>query len=113
MVSSGQRTSARNTLSMADVYAIVSYYLASPAPMNASLATRDEKAEAMRQKLEAAGRTGRIGKERTAGPWSVVSGQWSSVRGQRRVGQLRGARKPPFEKSRLNRPQSEAQQRQH
>jgi uncharacterized protein (DUF433 family) len=52
-----------DTLSLPDVYAVVSYYLANPATINTYLATCDQKAEAMRQKLEAAGMTGRIGKE--------------------------------------------------
>jgi uncharacterized protein (DUF433 family) len=52
-----------DTLILPDVYAVVSYYLANPAPINAYLATCDQNAEAMREKLEAAGMTGRVGKE--------------------------------------------------
>ena len=52
-----------DTLSLADVYAVVSYYLANPAPIDEYLDACDQKAEAMRQKLEASGMTGRASKE--------------------------------------------------
>ncbi|HUY88165.1 MAG TPA: DUF433 domain-containing protein [Pirellulales bacterium] len=52
-----------DTLSLADVYAVVSYYLLNPAPIDEYLDACDQKAEAMRQKLEVAGMTGRFGKE--------------------------------------------------
>ena len=52
-----------DTLNLADVYAVVSYYLANPAPIDEYLVVRDQTAEVMRQKLEAAGMTGRVGKE--------------------------------------------------
>lgn len=52
-----------DTLSLPDVYAVVSYYLANPAPIDEYLRTCDQKAEAQRQKLEAAGMTGGVGKE--------------------------------------------------
>ena len=52
-----------DTLSLPDVYAVVSYYLANPKPINAYLAICEQKAKAMRQKLEAADMTGRVGKE--------------------------------------------------
>lgn len=52
-----------DTLSLPDVYAVVSYYLANPAAIDAYLATCDERADAMRNKLEAAGMTARVGKE--------------------------------------------------
>ena len=52
-----------DTLGLADVYAVVSYYLANPAPIDEYLDACDQKAGAMRQKLEAAGMTGRVNKE--------------------------------------------------
>ena len=52
-----------DTLSLPDVYAVVSYYLANPAPFDEYLRHCDQEAEAVRRKLEAAGMTGRIGKE--------------------------------------------------
>lgn len=52
-----------DTLSLPDVYAVVSYYLVNPAPIDAYLGACDQKAEVMRQKLEAAGMTGRVSKE--------------------------------------------------
>jgi uncharacterized protein (DUF433 family) len=52
-----------DTLSLADVYAVVSYYLANPDPIDEYLKACDLKADAMRQKLESAGMTGRPGKE--------------------------------------------------
>lgn len=52
-----------DTLGLADVYAVVSYYLANPAPIDEYLDACDQKAGAMCQKLEAAGMTGRVNKE--------------------------------------------------
>lgn len=52
-----------DTLRLPDVYAVVSFYLANPAPIDAYLRTCDERAEAMRQKLKDAAMTGRISKE--------------------------------------------------
>jgi uncharacterized protein (DUF433 family) len=52
-----------DTLSLPDVYAVVSYYLANPIPVDEYLCACDQRAEAMRQKLEAAGMTGGVGKE--------------------------------------------------
>lgn len=52
-----------DTLSLPDVYAVVSYYLANPAPIDAYLRSCDQRAEAMRKKLEAVGMTGCGGKE--------------------------------------------------
>ncbi len=52
-----------DTLSLPDVYAVVSYYLANPDPIDEYLRHRDQQAEAVRLKLEAAGMTGRVGKE--------------------------------------------------
>jgi uncharacterized protein (DUF433 family) len=52
-----------DTLSLPDVYAVVSYYLANPAPFEEYLRRRDQQAESVRSKLEAAGMTGRVGKE--------------------------------------------------
>jgi uncharacterized protein (DUF433 family) len=52
-----------DTLGLADVYAVVSYYLANPAPIDEYLDACDQKAGAMRQKLESAGMTGRVNKE--------------------------------------------------
>jgi uncharacterized protein (DUF433 family) len=52
-----------DTLGLSDVYAVVSYYLANPAPFDEYLRHCDETAESARRKLEAAGMTGRIGKE--------------------------------------------------
>jgi hypothetical protein len=43
------------TLELADVYAIISRYLANPAPFDEYLRRCDEQAEAVRRKLEAAG----------------------------------------------------------
>jgi hypothetical protein len=51
------------TLALADVYAVISRYLANPAPFDDYLRTCDQEAEAVRRKLEAAGLTGRIGKD--------------------------------------------------
>ena len=52
-----------DTLSLPDVYAVVSYYLANPAPVDEYLHRCDQQAEAVRRKLEDAGMTGRVGKE--------------------------------------------------
>ena len=52
-----------DTLTLAEVYAVVSYYLANPAPFDEYLLHCDQHAEAVRRKLEAAGMTGRVGKE--------------------------------------------------
>jgi hypothetical protein len=52
-----------DTLRLPDVYAVVSYYLANPAPVDEYLRGRDNEAEAVRHKLEAAGMTGRVSKE--------------------------------------------------
>ena len=43
-----------DTLDLADVYAVVSYYLANPVPFEAYLRRRDEAAEQIRRKIEAA-----------------------------------------------------------
>lgn len=51
------------TLELADVYAIISRYLANPAPFDDYLRRCDVEAEAVRRKLEAAGMTDRVGKE--------------------------------------------------
>jgi hypothetical protein len=42
-----------DTLSLPDVYAVVSYYLANPAPVEAYLRERDEAAEETRRRIEA------------------------------------------------------------
>lgn len=52
-----------DTLSLANVYAVVSYYLANPAPIDEYPEASDQKAGANRQKLEAAGMTGRVNRE--------------------------------------------------
>ncbi|HEX5447482.1 MAG TPA: DUF433 domain-containing protein [Pirellulales bacterium] len=52
-----------DTLRLPDVYAVVSYYLTNPVPFEDYLRQCDEKAEAVRQKLEAAGMIGRATKE--------------------------------------------------
>jgi uncharacterized protein (DUF433 family) len=41
------------TLSLADVYAVASYYLANPGPIDAYLSQCDERAAEIRQKIEA------------------------------------------------------------
>jgi uncharacterized protein (DUF433 family) len=51
------------SLRLADVYAVISRYLANPAPFEEYLRWCDEQAEAVRRKLEAAGMTGRVSKE--------------------------------------------------
>jgi hypothetical protein len=50
-------------LRLADVYAVISRYLANPAPFDEYLRRCDEEAEGVRRKLEAAGMTGKVGKE--------------------------------------------------
>jgi uncharacterized protein (DUF433 family) len=52
-----------DTLSLPDVYAVVSYYLANPAPIDEYLRRCDREGEAVRRKIEAAGMTGRVSKE--------------------------------------------------
>ena len=42
-----------DTLSLPDVYAVVSYYLANPAPIDPYLRQCDVNAEALRRKIEA------------------------------------------------------------
>ena len=49
-----------DTLNLSDVYAVISYYLANPAPFNEYLRRCDQEAEAVRSKLEAAGMTNRV-----------------------------------------------------
>ena len=51
------------TLRLADVYAVISRYLANPAPFDEYLRRCDEEAEAVRRDLKAAGLTGRVSKE--------------------------------------------------
>jgi len=50
-------------LRLADVYAVISRYLANPASFDEYLRRCDEEAEAVRRKLEAAGMTGGVSKE--------------------------------------------------
>lgn len=52
-----------DTLRLPDVYAVVSYYLANPAPVDEYLRRCDQEADSVRQRLEAAGVVGRITKE--------------------------------------------------
>ena len=51
------------SLQLADVYAVISHYLAHPAPFDEYLRQCDEEADAVRRKLEAAGMTNRVSKE--------------------------------------------------
>jgi uncharacterized protein (DUF433 family) len=51
------------SLQLADVYALISRYLANPVPFDEYLRRCDEEAEAVRRKLESAGMTGRVSKE--------------------------------------------------
>jgi len=51
------------TLRLADVYAVISSYLANPAPFEEYLRRCDEEAETIRHKLEAAGMIGGVSKE--------------------------------------------------
>lgn len=67
-----------DTLSLADVYAVVSYYLANPAPFDVYLGSRDQENDAVRRKLEAASITGRITKEELlARGASSLGGTWA------------------------------------
>src|SRR5438128_872102 len=50
-------------LRLADVYAVISRYLANPTPFDDYLRRCDEEADAVRRNLEAAGMTGGVGKE--------------------------------------------------
>jgi hypothetical protein len=43
-----------STLSLPDVYAVITYYLINPAPIDEYLRLSDEQAEAIRRKIEAA-----------------------------------------------------------
>jgi uncharacterized protein (DUF433 family) len=52
-----------DTLRLADVYAVVSYYLVNPAPFDEYLTRCTEQGETVRRKLEAAGMLGRITNE--------------------------------------------------
>jgi uncharacterized protein (DUF433 family) len=52
-----------DTLTLPDVYAVVSYYLTNPAPIDEYLRRCGAQAEATRRKLEAAGMSGRVSKE--------------------------------------------------
>jgi uncharacterized protein (DUF433 family) len=51
------------SLRLTDVYAVITRYLADPAPFDEYLRQCDGEAEAVRKKLEAAGMTGRVTKE--------------------------------------------------
>jgi uncharacterized protein (DUF433 family) len=51
------------TLHLADVYAVISRYLANPAPFEDYLRQCDEQAEAVRRKIEASQRPGPIKEE--------------------------------------------------
>lgn len=51
------------SLRLADVYAVITRYLADPAPFDEYLRRCEEEAEAVRKKLEADGVTGRITKQ--------------------------------------------------
>ena len=51
------------SLQLADVYAVISHYLANPAPFDEYLRQCDEEAEAVRRKLDSAGMTNRVSKE--------------------------------------------------
>ena len=51
------------SLSLADVYAVISHYLANPAPFEAYLRQCDEEADTVRSQLEAAGMTNRVSRE--------------------------------------------------
>jgi hypothetical protein len=43
-----------DTLRLADVYAVISYYLANPGPIDEYLRQREDAADATRRKIEAA-----------------------------------------------------------
>src|SRR3954454_11082642 len=51
------------TLRLADVYAVISRYLADPAPFDDYLRRCDEEADTVRRAMDAAGMTGGVGKE--------------------------------------------------
>src|SRR5215469_11706608 len=51
------------SLRLSEVYAVITRYLADPAPFDEYLRHCDEEAEVVRKKLEAAGMTGRVTKE--------------------------------------------------
>ena len=51
------------SLRLANVYAVISRYLANPVPFNEYLRRCEEEAESLRRKFEAAGITGRVSKE--------------------------------------------------
>jgi hypothetical protein len=51
------------SLQLADVYAVISRYLADPGPFDEYLRRCDEEPGAVRRKLESAGMTGRVTKE--------------------------------------------------
>jgi hypothetical protein len=51
------------SLRLADVYAVVSRYLANPGPFDEYLLRCDQEAESVRRNLEAAGMTGGVSKE--------------------------------------------------
>ena len=51
------------SLELADVYAVISRYLANPAPFDEYLRQCDEEAEAVCRKLESAGMTNRVSRE--------------------------------------------------
>ena len=51
------------TLRLADVYAVISRYLADPAPFDEYLRRCDEEAAAVRREMDAAGMTGGVGNE--------------------------------------------------
>ncbi|MGO8750310.1 MAG: DUF433 domain-containing protein [Thermoguttaceae bacterium] len=50
-------------LRLADVYAVISRYLADPAPFDEYLRRCEQEGEAVRRKLEAAGMTSRVSRE--------------------------------------------------
>jgi uncharacterized protein (DUF433 family) len=51
------------TLKLADVYSVISRYLANPAPFDEYLRRCDAEAEVVRHQVEAAGMTGGVSKE--------------------------------------------------
>lgn len=51
------------SLRLADVYAVITRYLADPAPFDEYLRQYEENAEVVRKKLEAVGMAGRVTKE--------------------------------------------------
>lgn len=51
------------SLRLADVYAVISSYLANPVPFDEYLLRCSEEAQAVRRQLEAAGMTGKVSKE--------------------------------------------------